>query len=280
MFSQIDYATVYIFRPSSFQGSGVKPDIYINNIKIPGTIKNNDYLECKIYNSENLFINIKFSSFNLDYEGDITVGNNYYFKINANPVGVWLEKIDIPLTDEMDNKTEYTISNPIVENLIESNWNKQKLIDYWKNNPPKDMEGIYEKKGEKYEIAVINENGSYKIIYLIGGSTDWKEGNIKAILTQTAQYCIFKSEWYMSNKSKNNYIIRFDIDKKTMNTFSEKTDTIQEFFIKIYPTYNYNEKSSEEAIKELKLAKEKLELEIITQEEYNKIKNELSKYIK
>lgn len=38
--------------------------------------------------------------------------------------------------------------------------------------------------------------------------------------------------------------------------------------------------TSDEALAELKKAKDKLELELISQEEYNKIKNELIKYIK
>lgn len=37
--------------------------------------------------------------------------------------------------------------------------------------------------------------------------------------------------------------------------------------------------TSDEAIQELKKAKEKLDLELITQEEYDKIKEELKQYI-
>ncbi len=42
----------------------------------------------------------------------------------------------------------------------------------------------------------------------------------------------------------------------------------------------FNETESDKAISELKIAKEKLDLGVITQEEYEKIKEKLKKYIK
>lgn len=56
--------------------------------------------------------------------------------------------------------------------------------------------------------------------------------------------------------------------------------TINNLWVSFYKVLIDNTKTYDEAISELKRAKEKLDLELITQDEYEKIKEDLSKYLK
>jgi|GEM_PF-4953198 len=81
------------------------------------------------------------------------------------------------------------------------------------------------------------------------------------------------------NKTQNRHLLFADINTNTSKIINELTQTIlEEEDYDWAPTQK--EFSSDEAIAQLKRAKEKLELELITQEEYDKIKEDLRKYIK
>lgn len=81
------------------------------------------------------------------------------------------------------------------------------------------------------------------------------------------------------NKTQKRHLLFADINTNTSKIITELTETILEKEDSDWISAP-KELSSDEAIEQLKRAKEKLELELITQEEYDKIKEELRKYIK
>lgn len=86
-----------------------------------------------------------------------------------------------------------------------------------------------------------------------------------------------KLEVYKNRTEKRHKLFQ-SLDKNTEIIINELVQTINEK--QDVTEMKSVEKSSDEALAELKRAKQKLELELITQEEYDKIKEELRKYIK
>lgn len=131
------------------------------------------------------------------------------------------------------------IKNPdqtprITENEIKNNW---------KSNGHDLVEGIYERLGgdPKYKLAVVkvdkdvrqSEEDAYRLIYLSGGGRIWKEGNVKGNLLKTATPNLYKTQWYMSDKSlSNDPIISFERGKMKVLWAN---DGEENFYIKLYP---------------------------------------------
>jgi hypothetical protein len=91
-----------------------------------------------------------------------------------------------------------------------TNWTETKLKLHFETNGADIIEGIYERTSEadlmaRYKVAIIKEDGEYKMIYLDGALNykDWIEGEVKADLTKTATSSLFKLKWRMGNKSIN-----------------------------------------------------------------------------
>lgn len=106
------------------------------------------------------------------------------------------------------------------------------------------IEGIYESTGpnlKELEVGVLkNETGGYSLIYLNGANYEfrslWKEGNLKAKLTNTGAVNTFKTTWLEHNRTYDTgYLVSFsDGIMSLINTEAE----INQPFLKMYPTQN------------------------------------------
>lgn len=140
-----------------------------------------------------------------------------------------------------------------------TSWNEYKLKEHWKTNGADEIEGIYENTvsegslSPKYTLGLIKTSIGYSLIYckVVGDIFDvdrndrkvinnwrWSAGDIKAYLTPTATPYLFKTKWYLGNKtiSENLYIIFESGFMKIIWTDGSS----QGIFIKLYPTTNDN----------------------------------------
>lgn len=128
-----------------------------------------------------------------------------------------------------------------------ASWNEYKLKEHWKTNGADEIEGIYEnvavtQTSPKYKNALIKTSSGYSLIYLSGASSDiawrWSVGDIKAYLTPTATPYLFKTKWYMGDKtiSENLYITFESGFMKIIWTDGRP----QNLYIKLFPTANDN----------------------------------------
>ncbi|MDY0090722.1 MAG: serine protease [Flavobacteriaceae bacterium] len=255
-FAQNDYATIHIYRTKAFTiacNDCVK--ILLNDTYLT-PIDNGGHLELKIFNLKQSKLTITDGS---SYKNEIMIspqkGQTYYFNAKAKfprYLGFELAKMDIPIKDsKLDKKRFISLSDVGMTILDERNnqpdteWTREKLISHWEQNGISDIEGIYERISAQieYKLAVLKENNDYKIIYLAGArGTGWKEGDIKAELQKTAQFGIFKSGWYMLNKSYNKDMI-ITFENASMKTISE-TGSGYDVYLKMYPTYDESSTSN------------------------------------
>jgi S1-C subfamily serine protease len=129
------------------------------------------------------------------------------------------------------------IKNNRISNHPITNWSESKIKERLnKNYEP--LEGIYENsftssKMPRYKISVLKDNGHYNIIYLSGGDREfWKEGDVKAYLTETATPFLFKAKWYMSDKSLNDEVfLKFENGSFT-TIFGDGSENL---YIKLFP---------------------------------------------
>lgn len=258
--SQNDFATINIYRSKAFtigcKGECVK--VYYNN-QLLINLDNGGHLEIKVFNFNKSTIKITDGS---TYKSEITItpqkGNEYYFNTNARfprVLGFELEKLDTSIKPNKLDKSKFisltdvgqTIDNEIKK--ADTEWTKEKLISHWQLNGISDIEGIYERVATQieYKLAVLKENNDYKLIYLSGANgTGWVEGDIKAVLKKTAQFGIFKSSWFMLNKSHNKDII-ITFKNSTMETISEAGDG-NDIYLKMYPTYDESDNSNNSTV--------------------------------
>lgn len=128
-----------------------------------------------------------------------------------------------------------------------TSWNEYKLKEHWKTNGADEIEGIYENVAEmlgspKYKNALIKTSNGYNLIYFSGAASEnawrWSVGDIKAYLTPTATPYLFKTRWYMGDKtiSENLYITFESGFMKIIWTDGGP----QDLYIKLYPTANDN----------------------------------------
>lgn len=108
------------------------------------------------------------------------------------------------------------------------------------------MEGIYESLGEKcWRIGCVkNDDGTFELIFLENGYHKyWSEGDVKAELTPTASYGLFKAKWWnQAFQVFNGVLIAFDgaALKVTHHEFPLDNGNSELVFIKMYP-YSSNE---------------------------------------
>lgn len=128
-----------------------------------------------------------------------------------------------------------------------TSWNEYKLKEHWKTNGVDEIEGIYENVAEmqgspKYKNALVKTSSGYSLIYLSGASSTnawrWSVGDLKASLTPTATPYLFKTKWYLGDKtiSENLYITFESGFMKIIWTDGDP----QNLYIKLYPTSNDN----------------------------------------
>lgn len=246
-YSQKDYAQVNIFRTKAFTiGCKNCVKIFLDDQYV-ATIDNGGMLDFKIFDTKKRKLTVTDGNLYKDeIILDLKKGQTYNFNIKARvprSLGFRFDFLDKPITKKIkpDNTIRLTdsgIINP--ENILpDTDWLEVELKEHWSNNGFDKIEGIYEKVGSslKYKLAVIKEDNNYKLIYLSGVSgSNWKEGDIKAKLSKTAQFGIFKADWFMLDKSLNNDMIVTFEDAK-MTTISENRDG-PNVYLKIYPTYD------------------------------------------
>jgi S1-C subfamily serine protease len=117
-------------------------------------------------------------------------------------------------------------------------YTKTSLKEYLNKNKSYN-EGIYENaipapNSPKYEIGIIKTEDGYTLIYLSGGDNSiWKEGDVKAYLTKTANPNLYKVKYYLGNK---------DISDNLYITFENETMKVvwtdgspEQLYIKLYP---------------------------------------------
>ncbi|WMI70258.1 S1C family serine protease [Mangrovimonas sp. YM274] len=246
--AQNDFATINVYRTKAFTiGCNDCVKILLNDVYLT-PIDNGGHLELKIFNIKPTKLTITDGK---TYKEDVSLnlrnGQIYYFKVKARTpraLGFRLEKETKPVTKKLDSDRFIALSDMgILDNDFsrrpDTDWTKSNLKKHWAENGSEDIEGIYEKIGTslEYELAVLKEQNEYKIIYLSGASgTNWNEGDIKATLIKTAQFGIFKADWFMLNKSYNKDII-LSFDKATMSCLSENGRD-KDMYLKIYPTYD------------------------------------------
>lgn len=256
-FTQNDYATINIYREKRLC-VGCKFKIYINDFYVTD-IENGGHLEYRMFTTG--IAKIKIID-NGDYSASVTLNTkrneNYYINfIKRAPIKG--NRIDIEMLKEPINN-----NNLVEERLIkisdigvlddtakrekgDTDWTYDKLIEHWNKNGISDIEGIYERVSAQieYRLAVLKEKNEYKIIYLTGArGTGWKEGDIKATLRKTAQFGVFKSNWFMLNKAYNKDL-NVIFETASMKTLSEAGDNNQDLYLKMYPTYDNDVNSSD-----------------------------------
>lgn len=254
-YSQKNYATVNIYRPKAFC-IGCKVSVIINDIYVCD-LKNGGYLEFNAFKTVNSKITITDgSSYTSSFNISLKKGQEYNYEAKVKfprNLGFSLVQVKDLVKPDKIKKEDYFTANDIGVGNEESNksthpktdWTKEKLIEHWSKNGISDIEGIYEKVGGvlEYELAVIKNDNVYSIVYLSGAEdTSWRTGEIKATLQKTASFGLFKSKWFMLDKSENKDII-ISIKGSTMSTISETADLKDAVYIKTYPAYDENIKT-------------------------------------
>lgn len=143
------------------------------------------------------------------------------------------------------NKPTYNKSNRLILNGgVSTSWNTMTLKEHFIKNGFDEIEGIYENtsstyRSPKYILGLVKELESYNLIYLSGANNyeDWIPGNLKAKLIATSTPTLFKTKWYMNNKTINNdpYIT---FEKGFMNLIWPDND--KNLYLKTFPTANEN----------------------------------------
>lgn len=128
-----------------------------------------------------------------------------------------------------------------------TSWNEYKLKEQWKTNGADEIEGIYESTVElswapKYKFGLIKNAANYDLIYLSGASGEdawrWNVGDIKGYLTPTATKYLFKTNWYLGDKTLSNSLyISFENGLMNVIWTDGKPKLL---YIKLYPTSNDN----------------------------------------
>lgn len=142
------------------------------------------------------------------------------------------EKLIRLLRENIMSYRSYNPSYSYNQPSITSNWNERILREYLSKNYSDPLEGIY--KSDIYTLGVKKaDNGIYYIIYLSGAGTDsdWREGDIKAILNNTASPILFKADWYGRWKQ----IMKFDIQFSEFGFVAQNKEE-NDSYVKMYPT--------------------------------------------
>jgi len=141
-----------------------------------------------------------------------------------------------------------------------TNWNEYKLKEHWKTNGADEIEGIYENTVEsglraKYKLGLVKRSNGYSLIYLSGAKGDdawrWNTSDIKAYLTPTATQYLFKTRWYMADKTTSESLY-ITFEKGIMNIIWQGkepvpylidgelgliwTDKRPDLYLQLYPT--------------------------------------------
>ena len=120
--------------------------------------------------------------------------------------GIWFNKLDV---SPVNAKLNY---QPVPQINLSTQWNEQKLREYWSTKGIKANEGIYEDltSGFSYKVALkYNIDSNFYELYYLNGKNlpTWIEGDLKAILNPTGSFVIYNTKYYPNNKQiENNYL--------------------------------------------------------------------------
>jgi S1-C subfamily serine protease len=217
-----------------------KSDLYQSWVSFNTSIYLSDF-----YNSKTNFkiLNLGEDEFNVKYDISGKKGNTYSFTLVFPKIPPGIEKINIIELTSEGNGFEWqgiSINNP--DNSPKSNWTELSLKTYWQNNGTDFLEGIYENAAQtgnspKYKLALKKSENGYDLIYLSGDerqAVKFKEGDIKAYLTKTANANLFKVKWIMGNKTTNeNLYITFE---EAIMKIIWTDGNPEHLYIKLFPT--------------------------------------------
>ena len=130
-----------------------------------------------------------------------------------------------------------------------TSWTESSLMNYYSTSADM-IEGIYEStvssndaKENKYKLGLKKmQDGNYALIYLDGANLfdDWKQGEIKAFLTPTSSFGVYKAKWLMLGKDvSDDYYVTF-----SQNSLTVRSSDSNETYLKLYPTAEMIAKSS------------------------------------
>lgn len=194
------------------------------------------------YDNNNIFTIVEFQNNEMDKAYKLgPKGTVSTFLLFFEKVSPGIQKINIECPFLFSNNVYtwkgVTINNP--DNSPKTEYTEQKLKDEWLKTGLTSIEGIYENTGSenssKYRLAVKNINGKYQLLYISGSDfANWKTGDIKANLDETATPAIYKAKWLLANKAPDeNVYLTFEPGLfKVIWTL----DNINETYLKLYPT--------------------------------------------
>lgn len=240
------YAKEIYFFTNDIPGIVGKIRIYNGEEKLT-EIGNNQYLSIQLGNISNLQLTFKWGlRLNKKIDVDFTNKDVVFIYIYLDPT-VWsvYENFypDIPyqvkaVYDQNKNRTDIAKR---VSTHPNTGYTKASLKEYL-NKSKSFNEGIYENAIEtpnspKYEIGIVKTGDGYTLVYLNGGDNSiWKEGDVKAYLTNTANPNLFKVKWYLGNKDVNeNLYITFD---NAMMKVVWTDGNPEQLYIKLFPLSN------------------------------------------
>ena len=125
-----------------------------------------------------------------------------------------------------------------IANHPKTDWTETTIRERLSSNAD-EVEGIYEKSfssknSPRVKVAVIKENGIYKLIYLNGGDDElWNEGDIKATLIKTATPYLYKTKWYIGDKTQNDEAYLTFKQGVFATVFGNGEDNL---YVKLFPT--------------------------------------------
>ncbi|MBL6448207.1 trypsin-like peptidase domain-containing protein [Fulvivirga sp. 29W222] len=162
----------------------------------------------------------------------------FHFWMRFAPLSPGVEEILImELIDGGFEWVRIKVRNP--DMTPKTNWSEFTLKSEWEKSGLDLVEGIYEStttyNNTKYRLALKKNAENYDLIYLSGASNPiWRTGDIKARVLRTASHNLFKSKWYMSDKTvnKDQYI---SFDKGVMKV-TQSGGGEDQLFLKLYPT--------------------------------------------
>lgn len=172
---------------------------------------------------------------------------HFWLKFQPIPMGID-ELLMIELAENGWEFARIKITNP--DTSPKTKWTEETIKADWLKNGINYIEGIYEKamadnSSPKYRVAVKkNESDNdYTLIYLSGTESKlWKVGDIKAKLILTGSENLYKTIWYMGNKSTVDDI--YTSFEKGMMKLLWTDSRPEELYIKLYPTATTDYSSS------------------------------------
>jgi len=198
----------------------------------------NSKISYKILNLDNKLLDVHYPT---------KKGQNYSFTLVFPKLPPGIEKINIdefPFEGVGFEWNGISITNPDYNPKTE--WTEDSLKTFWQTNGSDYLEGIYENaiqlpNSPKYKLALKKSETAYELIYLSGDieqSTKFKEGDIKAYLSKTANDNLFKAKWIMGDKTinENLYITFADALMNIIWTDGNP----EQLYIKLYPTSDKN----------------------------------------